>query len=247
MSRIVALATVLLIAGCATKKDIRLLREDMQAMSARQDSVLRGLQRQNLQLLDSIRATMRVTTDTRGNTANSLSQFENSIRQLTPLLTDIQNQLVRLDRRMTALEEKPAVVMQQPPQQSSGGGSPDEYYRVGSEAMGSEHYGTARMAYQQLVLEFPNDPRAPHAQYQVGEAWAQEGDATQAYAAFDAVVERWPTSAAAAEALFRAGKVAEGKKDYARARTYYQRVEKDYASTASARQAQQARTRLPRG
>lgn len=246
MSRIVAMAALITLAGCATKKDIRLMREDMQLMSARQDSVLRGIQRQNAQLLDSIRATMSLTVATRGNTSSQLSSFEQMIRQVNAQLENINTGITRLDRRMTALEEKPPVVINQAPATGSGGGTAEEYYLLGQKSLADQGYSSARAAFQQLLSDFPLDPRAADAQFGIGETYAGDAMYAEAYRAYEVVVTRWATSAVAPRALFRAGQVAQDHKEYPKARAYYERVRKEYASSDEARAAQRQLQGLPR-
>jgi tol-pal system protein YbgF len=236
-----ALAVVAL-SACATKGDIRNLQTDMIRMQHHQDSVLVEIQRQNRLLLDSIRQTMALTVDARGTTANQLRQFEQNLTRFGELVSQIMGTLNRIEQRLTALEQRPggsAAVSR------SGGGSATEYYDTGIQMMAANSFATARMAFQQLVQEFPEHERAPDAQFQIGETFYREQQWDDAYAALEAVAENWPQAPRARAALFRAGAIAEERREVPRARGYYNRIVQGYAGTDEARQAQARLRALP--
>ncbi|MCI0433068.1 MAG: hypothetical protein L0271_05380, partial [Gemmatimonadetes bacterium] len=63
--RVAALALVLGAgaAGCATKSDVRLLQQDINALRARQDSLFRETQRQTRLLLVTLRTSFAIQQD----------------------------------------------------------------------------------------------------------------------------------------------------------------------------------------
>jgi tol-pal system protein YbgF len=230
--------------ACATKSDIRTLQTDMLRMQAHQDSVLQEIQRQNRLLLDSIRQTMVLTVDARGTTANQLRQFDQSLNRFGELVGQIMGTLNRIEQRLTTLEQRPAAAAGgagAPP----GGGTAEEYYGTGMQMLAAGSYATARMAFEQLLQEFPEHERAPDAQFQIGQVLYHQEQWTEAYAALEQVAERWPDAPRAAAALFRAGAIAEERRDFPRARTYYDRVRQAYPRSDEARQAQQRLQSLP--
>jgi tol-pal system protein YbgF len=228
--------------ACATKGDVRTLQTDMLRMQHHQDSVLLEIQRQNRLLLDSIRQTMALTVDARGTTANQFRQFEQNMTRFGELVGQVVGSLNRIEQRLTGLEQRPgaAAAASRP-----GGGSAGEYYDTGVQMMAGGSFATARMAFQQLVQEFPDHERAPDAQFQIGEAFYREQQWNDAYAAMEAVAERWPQAPRARAALFRAGAIAEERREVPRARGYYNRIVQSYAGTDEARQAQARLRALP--
>jgi tol-pal system protein YbgF len=245
LSRLAVTTAVALAAGgCAMKSDIRMLQQDMLTMQQHQDSVLLELQRQNRLLLDSVRTTISLTQDARGTTANQLRQFDQSLARFGELVGQIMGSLNRIDQRLATLEQRAGGGA--PAAGSSGSTSVDEYYGTGMEMMSQASYATARMAFQQLVQEFPQHERAADAQFQIGQAFYHEGQFQEAYAALELVATQWPQSARAPAALFRAGAIAEERRGFQRARGYYDRVVKEYAGSEEARQAQQKLRTLPR-
>jgi tol-pal system protein YbgF len=228
--------------ACATKGDVRNLQMDMLRMQQHQDSVLMEIQMQNRLLLDSIRQTMALTVDVRGTTANQLRQFDQSLTRFGELVGQIMGSLSRIEQRLTTLESRPAAAA---PGATGGGGTAAEYYDTGIQMMASGSFATARMAFQQLLTEFPQHDRAADAQFQIGETFYREQQWTEAYAALELVAERWPQAARAPAALFRAGAIAEERRDVPRARTYYNRIVQSYPRSDEARQAQQRLRALP--
>jgi tol-pal system protein YbgF len=239
---------VLLLNGCAMKSDVRDLRSEMYWMRQHQDSVLLEIQRQNRLLLDSIRTTMQMTQDARGTTATQLRQFEQNVSQLGQLVGQVMGTLTRIEQRLTGIEQRGSVPAPSTggSTPASGGGSADQYYTSGMQRMNDGSYSTARLAFEQLIAEFPEHERAADAQFQIGESYYHDGDFQEAYAALEAVAEKWPQSARAPIALFRAGAIAEERRGFQRARRYYTEVRDKYPDSEEARQAQAKLRSLPR-
>ncbi|CAN5673331.1 hypothetical protein BH23GEM9_BH23GEM9_18750 [soil metagenome] len=247
MRRLALAVAAVAATGCATKGDIRTLQQDLVLMQQHQDSVLLEIQRQNRLLLDSVRTTISLTQDARGTTANQLRQFDQSLARFGELVGQVMGSLNRIEQRLVALEQRPAAAAGGGAAASdAAGGTVEEYYSTGMEMMSQSSYATARMAFQQLVQEFPRHERAPDAQFQIGQAFYHEGQFQEAYAALELVPSQWPQSSRAPAALFRAGVIAEERRGFQKARGYYDRIVREYARSDEARQAQQKLRSLPR-
>jgi tol-pal system protein YbgF len=251
MLRLLAvLAATLAVNACATKGDIRTMRTDLTVMQQRQDSVLLEIQRQNRLLLDSIRASIALTVDARGTTAAQLRQFEENVSQLGQLVGQVMGSLNRIEQRLAGLEQRLSAAAGAgagaggaTPQ---GGGTAEEYYTTGMQMMAQESYATARMAFEQLVREFPDHDRAPDAQFQLGQTYYHEQQFDDAYRALEQVAEQWPDARRSPAAVFRAAAIAEERGDFGRARAFYERVRRDYPESDEGRQARQKLQSLPR-
>ena len=240
-----AAAGLLVLGGCATKGDVRSLRNEMYWMRQHQDSVLVEIQRQNRLLLDSIRTTMAMTIDARGTTANQLRQFDQNVTQMGQLVGQVMGTLTRIEQRLAALEQRPVSSAAGGGGPTSGGMSADEYYQAGMEKMTEGSYSTARLAFEQLVAEFPDHARAPDAQFQIGESYYRDDAYDDAYEAFERVASEWEDAPRAPAALFRAGAIAEEQRSIQRARRYFSQVRERYPDTEEARQAQAKLRSLP--
>lgn len=236
-------AGLLVLGGCATKGDVRELRNEMYWMRQHQDSVLMEIQRQNRLLLDSISTTMALTVDARGTTANALRQFDQNVTQMGQLVGQVMGTLNRIEQRLAALEQRS--VSSSAPGPTSGGMSAEQYYAAGMEKMNEGSFSTARLAFEQLIAEFPDHARAPDAQFQIGESYYRDEAWDEAYEALERVADEWESAPRAAAALFRAGAIAEERRSFDRARQYYTQVRERYPESAEARQAQTRLRSLP--
>jgi tol-pal system protein YbgF len=244
--RLIPLAAVALLTlgGCATKGDMRTLRNEMYWLRQHQDSVLTEIQRQNRLLLDSISTTMALTVDARGTTANQLRQFDRNVTQMGQLVSEVMGTLGRIEQRLTSLERR-GLQGAPAPGPTSGGMSPDEYYDAGMQKMTEGSFSTARLAFEQLVAEFPEHARAADAQFQIGESYYRDRAYDDAYEALERVAEQWASAPRAPSALFRAGAIAEEQRAFPRARRYFTQVRERYPDSEEARQAQAKLRSLP--
>jgi tol-pal system protein YbgF len=129
----------------------------------------------------------------------------------------------------------------------SGGGNAQEYYDAGLEKMADGAYGTARRAFEQLLREFRTSELAPAAQYQIGEAYAAEGEHEKAVAELEKVAAEWPAVKEAPQALYRAGVIAaDDLKRTSRARELLNRVVNGYGQSPEAALARTKLRSLPR-
>jgi tol-pal system protein YbgF len=232
-----------MLGGCATKGDVRSLRDDMYWLRQHQDSVLTEIQRQNRLLLDSISTTMALTVDARGTTANQLRQFDQNVTQMGQLVGQVMGTLNRIEQRLALLEQRGTAAPTAGP--TSGGMEAEQYYQAGMQKMNEGSFSTARLAFEQLVAEYPEHARAPDAQFQIGESFYRDEAYDEAYEALERVADEWPDAPRAAAALFRAGAIAEEQRAFERARRYFTDVRERYAGSEEARQAQAKLRSLP--
>lgn len=231
--------------GCATKKDVRTLQAELMAMQARQDSAMMSLQRQNRQLLDSLRTSMAITQDVRGQTSHRFQQLEQTLEQTQDLVGQVMQSMQAL---MTRLDQVSAAGPAAPaPTGVSSGGNAQEYYDAGMEKMADAAYGTARRAFEQLLREFRTSELAPAAQYQIGESYAAEKEYERAVTELEKVAAEWPAVKEAPQALYRAGVIsADNLKQRTKARELLNRVVNGYASSPEAALARTKLRSLPR-
>ena len=152
--------------------------------------------------------------------------------------------------RIDALESKLNSAGQAPASATPSGGAADQnaaqLYARGMERLNEGSYAAARTLFQGIARQYPRDPVAADAQYQLGEVYYAEQNYSSAYTAFEAVPAGWPESVRAGEALYRAGVIAQERKDTARARRYYDQVIEQYAGSDAAKAAESRRKSLPR-
>lgn len=227
--------------GCATKGDLVRLRTQVVALQERQDSLFRLLEQQNALLLDTLRASFDLQRNVRG-------QFSYQVAQLNDQLISIQELLGQTQQRLTDLRQQSEQMRQQSAIQTpfgnppaggvSGDATAEEIYNSGMEKLQQGSIATARAAFQALLHDYPNDPRAADAQYQLAETYYQEKDYDQALAALEEIPKQWPNHVRAPAALYRAGVIAEEQGKKTKAREYYQQVRQRYPDSDEAKQAE---------
>jgi tol-pal system protein YbgF len=148
----------------------------------------------------------------------------------------------RADTTRTAARP-PATRPQSPtrPRPSDGAPTADEAYAAALGAYRRGSLSTAREGFQEFLRIAPSDPRAPDAQFYIGESYSRDPDA--AIAAYQRVVERWPSSPRAPAALLRMAKLEIARGDRAEARTHLNQILRSYPRSD---EAEEARTQLDR-
>lgn len=222
--------------ACATKGDVRTLQQDIAALRAQQDESMEDLARQNRAVLDSLRNAMNMQRDAAGQTSHRFQQLETQLTRTEEIVGQLIQYISQLNDRLAQ-----AMTQMQTPRVSSAlpseGGSAEEYYASGVQKLGEGAYATARAAFQAVLAEYPNDPRAADAQYQIAESHYAEENFSDALSALELVPRQWPSSARAPGALYRAGVIAEEMGERGRAREYYQELRQRYPDSDEARQA----------
>jgi tol-pal system protein YbgF len=237
--------------GCATKRDIRDIRGDLDRLEARQDSIFRLLQSQNREILDSLTVTTERLLNVRGELANQLTRLQEQLVQVGELTGQVQIRLNQLDQELAGAVREvsgsggpPSGGQAGPPSGGADPGMAQEIYDAGLEQVNRGNAATARRAFQMIVDSFPDHPAAPEAQRQLGETYVMEQQFDRALRAFDRVVERYPDSDAAPRALYRAGVIAQERGQNDRARDYFRRVISAYPASDARRLAESALERM---
>jgi TolA-binding protein len=246
----IGLAGALAASGCATKKDLRLLRNEMISLQAHQDSLFRETQRQNRLLLDTLRANLSVQMDAAGQTSHRFQQLEQQLERTEAILQQMQLSMAnftdRLDRQAA---NSPTTRGGTTGGTQPGGmtdGDADRAYAAAMQKMNEGAPSTARFLFQTFLDQFPADPRAADAQYQLAETYAQEADVERAIAELEKLEATYSSTnkERSAQALLRAGILAEERlSDMTRARAYYQTVTRRYAGTEAYTEAQRRLSR----
>jgi len=243
---LLGLAIAVTAPACATKKDLKQLRDEMLALQAHQDSLFREVQRQNRLLLDTLRQSYTIQQDAAGQTSYRFQQLEQQLTRTEELMNQMQILVTDVITRLDEQAKPPAPVVAPPMGVDSTGaplvtgaaaGEAGEAYDSGMEKLAQGAFATARLAFQLVVEQFPNHPLASQAQYQIGQTYVNEGDSKRAIEALEEVEARWSGSARAPGALLQAGTLAEDMGDRAKAKELYNLVIKRYPGKPEYREA----------
>ncbi len=238
-------AAVVSVSGCATKGDIRSLRTEMQALTARQDSVLRELRNQQASTQDTLRTQTSRLFEIRGDLGNQLQRILEELTTLRELagqnqrtIASVRDQLDALRRTGIATQAPAggeAVVPDQggaTPTQPSG--SAEDAYNAAVEQFNRGSLVAARFAFDQFLQQYPNHRLAPDASFYLADILVQEDKVDEAIAAFEEIPKRFPQADKVPDALYRIGllQIRKGNKDQAR-RTL-ERVVNSYPDSGAA-------------
>lgn len=242
--RLLALALVLplMVSGCATKKDLRQLRDEMETMRSSQVTLLREIQRQNQMLLDSLSSKdIRL----RGDISNRLLQMERQLVQIQELTGQGQQRLSELRQQLRSQEEaiRAAAAASAAQPGNAAVGNPDEVFAAAQGALQRGSFTTARAGFEEFVRVFPQNPRVSEAQLAVGETFEKANDLPRALEAYGRVVELYPDAPHAATALYRSALIEAKRNNRSRARTMLNQVISAYPRSP---EAPLARTELGR-
>lgn len=240
---LLGLAVAVTAPACATKRDLRDLRNEMLALQAHQDSLFRDVQRQNRLLLDTLRQSFSIQQDAAGQTSHRFQQLQQQLERTEELMYQLQvlvaDVIERLDRQPVA--QPPTVVV---PLDSTGApiiganaGAAGEDYELGMEKLGEGAFATARLAFQQVIEKYPNHPLASQAQYQVAQTYVAEGNPGQAIAELERVEAVYPDSPRAAPALLQAGGLAEEMGNRGKALEVYSALRSRFPNAEESREA----------
>jgi tol-pal system protein YbgF len=197
--------------GCATKGDLRNLRLEIQALSARQDSLLAALRRQALQTQDTVREQGRALFDFRGDVLRQLREVDESLTRLEAMvgenqrgISGIRDQMANLRRAAgtpTPVEGAPPAGVEEPP---AVGSDAESIYNAAVAQFNRGSLATARTAFQQFLQAFPTHRLASDAHYFLADILVQEDRVEDALDAFLEIPELFPTAAKVPDAMYRA-------------------------------------------
>jgi tol-pal system protein YbgF len=240
--RLLVLALALpLLGGCATKRDLRDLRTELQSMQARQEELLRELQRQNAAILDSL-SIQEVRL--RGDLGNQLTQMERQLLQIQELTGQGQQQLAEFRQSLREREEAIRNAQAAGGEPGAMAGNPDELFATARAALERNSLTSARAGFEEFVRLFPQHERAPEAQLGVGETYEKAKDPARALEAYARVLELFPNAPQAPTALLRAALIEAERGNRDRARSMLNQITAAYPRSPEAERAREQLRRM---
>lgn len=202
---LVAVAALLIVPGCATKGDLRNVRNEILSLSARQDSILTELRFQSSVTQDTLASTARDLFNIRGELISRLTSIQGDLDRLGETVGLMQNSIASMrDQNVSRGGVSPAVGAPGP---TDGGRDADLLYDAAVDQYNRNALGTARTAFRDFLDQYPNDELAPRAMYYLAEILEQENDPRGAIAQFLQIGERFPLSETRPDGMYRAARL----------------------------------------
>lgn len=232
---IAAVASLLVLAGCATTPEVdpvQLRLDDLDARVGRIDRIVSN--NSLVQLSQQIEAQQQELRQLRGR----LEELQNENTKLRQEQRDLYGDL---DRR---LNEQKAVAATAPPPANPA----DEQvlYDRALEQLRGRDYAGAVDSLRSLAAAYPNGALADNTQYWLGEAYYVTQEFDHAAAAFQRVLTDFPNSRKAPDALLKLAYTQLEQGNAAAGRANLQQVIDKYPGTESARLATDRLSKLPR-
>lgn len=258
MNRWAAVAPILIVAttGClASKGDIRLLQDELRANRSQlvtvDSSVLRANDQRARQIaalsanVDRMNDSLRVLAARfAGFQATANGEFDSMARQMVAmqsLLGQTTRNVQDTRAQIEALKEQGNSAMSAAPTPSgaapAGGPGAATLFTTGKEQLDNGAYGTARVAFEQLLSTYPNSAEAPRAQLYIAISFASDRNTAAADSVYQVVYTKYPKSPEAATALYKHGVYLWDANKKTEARNILNRVQRDYPDSDEARSA----------
>lgn len=248
MHRGLAVAVLLLAAGCATDPE----KDPVQQKLNELDDRLARMSSNQVQLsqrMDELQASQR---ELRGR----LDELEHSSQALSKQQRDLYSDL---DKRLAAggaagTAAGAGGAAAETPDNAAGGGAAGSnapssteqaVYNQAFDALKAGSYSTAVTGFKDFLNNYPQSPLADNAQYWLGEAYYVNRDFDGAAGAFRTVLKKWPDSRKAPDAMLKLGYSQFEQKQYGAARTTLDQVTKKYPGTDAAKMAADRLKKIP--
>ncbi len=238
------LVSAALMSACATKGDIRALREVVEEQAAEQDRQLQELATEIQAVQDTLEIQSEMVVDSRGGIARELRDVQDQLSRLMALTGQIQREVARLSNRLNAQSARviPSVRPRDP--DSLGvlipdveGADPqaaDATYQAAMAQLSRGSLATARRAFESFLADYPDHRLAPSAQFFLGDVLEQENRLDEAIEVFLRIPELYPTDDRVAQALYRTGAIFALQENVQEAVRYLETVVNTYPDSGAA-------------
>jgi len=239
-------AAALVSGGCATKGDIRALQQDvraeLQAQSARQDSLMVLLARQTESTQGTLGTQADQMVDFRGDVTRLLRSISEGMARLEAIVGENQRGIATLRQQVAsggtgtaAAPTGTGLVVGVAPSGTSetvagvgGGTDAGQLYQIARDQHQRGSLSSAQQAYEQFLEEFPNDERAPDAHFFLADLLLQQDRPDDALEMFEQIPALYPANPRVPDALFRIARLQADAGDTSDARATLQRLINTY-------------------
>ena len=236
------------ISGCfwtTTKSEGQALRNDLTTVKGRLDTKEKELDTQ-IALLKKVldEATTLLKKNNAGLGAD-VDQLRADVRTANGLVVSVNTSVTDLkaaydaqrkttDARLDAIEARVGQLESGKPASSS---SPDELWRLATQAFEAQRYNDAIEIFKRLTQTYPTHDKADDAVYFKGQSYGYLKDWDHAIGAYQQLYDKYPESSLADDGLYFAGVAAKELKNCTEGRTYLGIVKTKYPKSNVSKQA----------
>lgn len=254
-ARLIIVLLLLPLAGCATKRDVKDLQDEIRALSAQQEEMLQRVEDRTQAMSDSIETQNRAQANFRGELARQFIDVQESLLRIQELTGLGQQNLAALREQWEAQRSN---LLSPPPgdpsgdqegaemaEPATGSGAAQDLYNAAVTQKNRGSLNTARRAFENFINQYPNHDLAPEARYHLGDTFVQENQLQEAIETFLRIPELHPTAARVPDALYRVGLLHLEMENVSEAREYFERVVNSYPDSDTAQLARERLNSLP--
>ncbi len=167
----------------------------------------------------------------------TVQKMQTDLAQLTGRIDDIQHTQDALTKQFQEFRASSDTKLEQLTQTNTAAKTPpvpdtaDGLYADAEKRLQALQYVDARRELEAFINRYPQDPRAAHAQYNIGESYAGEKRWANAIGAYTKVVDNFPKADIVQDAMFKNGLAFYALKYCSDARVYFQELLKRYPKT----------------
>ena len=238
----------LFLAGCfwtTTKSEGESMRRDITQLQGQMSSKQQELNSEIAQLKSVLEDATKVLKRNSADLGADVDGLRNDIRTANGLVTAVNNSVNEIktaldkyrkdnDARFDSLEQRVAQIESGKPSANS---SPDDLWRLGTQACEAARYNDAIEIFKRLAQTYPTHARADDAQYFRGQSYTNLKDWDKAIGSYQQLVEKYPDSDLADDGLYFAALAAQQLKNCTESRTYLGLIKTKYPKSNVIKQA----------
>ncbi len=215
------------------------VRGEIEALSARQDSLMSLLFSEVESTQDTLRIQSDRIFDFRGEINRQLRAITQGLATLEAIAGENQRGIASMRGQLANVRglnsgvqpivaETPAIVEPGGENLLGTGGSAEQLWGVAREQHLRGSYSTAQVAYEQFLEDYPNHDLAPDAHFNLADMITQQDRAEDALEAFQEIQALYPTSSRVPDALYRIAQLQVEMGDADDARATLERIMNTY-------------------
>ncbi|HEX2571417.1 MAG TPA: outer membrane protein assembly factor BamD [Polyangia bacterium] len=182
----------------------------------------------------------------------SVEKLKVDLATITGRLDDLQTSMTALNKSFTDYRAQSDIKIEQVVNATTNQKAPpipenaDGVYSQAQQRFNDKSWVDARRLWEAFLARYPQDARAPKAQFMIGESYLAETRYANAIGAFTKLIDNFPKSELVPDAMFKNGTAFYALKYCGDARIYFQELLRRYPKTEWKRDANEQLKKLQR-